>query len=63
MLNTDNCLSRNDIQPGKKYQIMYKDSYSNRKAIARGVDSNGDVTLEFKNGSQVVYHTSWLKDI
>ena len=49
-----------NIQVGKKYRILFRDSYYNRVAVAKYVDQYGDVLLEFKNGKTVQYHASWL---
>ena len=56
-------MKRHEIKKYKKYRILYPDSYKGKIAEARGVDSNGDVTLEFKNGKQVSYHAGWLEDV
>lgn len=54
-------MTKDEFKPNAKYKIMFKDGYSGRVALARGMDRNGDVVLEFKNGSQVCYHITWLE--
>lgn len=54
-------MKREDIRKYGKYKITYPDAYKGKIAEARGVDFYGDVTLEFKNGKQVVYHATWLE--
>ena len=56
-------MKRIEIEKYKKYRIIYPGSYKGKIAEARGVDFNGDVTLEFKNGKQVVFHAGWLENI
>lgn len=55
-------MNREDIIKYRKYKILYNDKYKGKIAEARGVDFNGDVTLEFKNGKQVIYHANWLEE-
>ena len=62
MRNLDTEMKRNEIEKHKKYRITYPDKYKGKVAEALGVDFNGDVTLEFKNGRQVFYHSSWLEE-
>ena len=54
-------MRREDIRKYGKYKITYPDAYKGKVAEARAVNSHGDVTLEFKNGRQVIYHSSWLE--
>jgi len=56
-------MNRKDIKMHKKYKITFSDRYNGRVAKCRGVDSNGDVTLEFKNGRKVICHAAWLENV
>jgi hypothetical protein len=49
------------ISIGKRYQITFKDKYSRRIATAIKISIMGDVTLQFKNKSEVIYHATWLE--
>jgi hypothetical protein len=50
-----------EISIGKKYRITFKDKYSRRIATAIKLSRMGDVTLRFKNKSEVIYHAAWLE--
>jgi hypothetical protein len=52
-----------DVVIGKKYRITYQGSYSGRIATAIRISSMGDVTLQFKNKSEVTYHAGWLRPV
>ena len=56
-------MNREDFKPDKQYKIkMPKSRYNGRVAKARGISAYNDVTLEFKNGKQVVFSICWLEN-
>ncbi len=56
-------MQKEEFKSNVKYQIMFKGKHSGRVATAIRMNGYGDVTLEFKNGSQVCYHITWLQSV
>lgn len=56
-------MKREDVKTSETYRITYPDKYKGKVAKVISCDLNGDVTLEFKNGSKDVYHATWLEPI
>ncbi len=54
-------MSTDEIAIGKKYKITYKDKYFGRTTTAIKICRMGDVTLQFKNKNEVMYHAGWLE--
>jgi hypothetical protein len=50
-----------EYEPYESYRITYPDCYKGKVAEAIHISAYGDVTLEFKNKNQVVYHIAWLE--
>jgi hypothetical protein len=54
-------MKADQIKIGERYKITFKDKYSRRIAKAIKISRMGDITLQFKNKSEVIYHATWLE--